>query len=405
MPERIPVNAFSLTAARLTAGGRGAVATIRICARPAATDGSPAGGLQFQSLNGLFNAINGQALNDQPLQKIVFGHWREIDAEDLVVCRVATSIVEIHCHGGDAAVQRILNDLSAAGCNIIDWREQVTATQSGLDVECLEVLSRTSTWRTTRIALEQANGLLRDAFLNLERLAERDQVDFQAAVDTLLQWSTFGLHLSKPWNVVLTGCPNVGKSSLINALLGYQRAIVFDQPGTTRDIVTGETAFDGWPVMLSDTAGIRNGASELEVAGIARAFEWLRTADLRLLLIDVGEAPTADDEALIRQWPDAIIVAHKSDRPNLWGDRLPAEAIPVSSVTGEGLAELQRQLINGIVPSVPVAGTPVPITARQIDLLKAVRLSRTSQERRQVLSELSECRNLAHALVTDPASH
>ena len=88
--------------------------------------------------------------------------------------------------------------------------------------------------------------------------------DLQAAAARIrewLAWEDFGLHLTRPWNVVLAGRPNVGKSSLINALLGYTRSIVFDQPGTTRDVVTAATAIDGWPIELSDTAGLRESPS------------------------------------------------------------------------------------------------------------------------------------------------
>ena len=70
---------------------------------------------------------------------------------------------------------------------------------------------------------------------------------------------------------MLAGRPNVGKSSLTNALLGYTRSIVFDQPGTTRDVVTATTAIDGWPIEFSDTAGLREGSEPLEAAGIERA--------------------------------------------------------------------------------------------------------------------------------------
>jgi tRNA modification GTPase len=107
--------------------------------------------------------------------------------------------------------------------------------------------------------------------------------ELTAQLDALLRWSEFGRHLTQPWQVVLTGVPNVGKSSLINRLLGYSRSIVYAEPGTTRDVVTAATAFDGWPVELSDTAGLRDAAGEIEAAGVERARRHLATADLAIV--------------------------------------------------------------------------------------------------------------------------
>ena len=394
----MPAAMIQLTAARLTSVGRGAVATIGVRTHVSRTtiDVSPSNEARgnsidqspFAPLNSLFQAANHIPLSEQKLKKIAFGQWGEMDAEDLVVCRISEQILEIHCHGGEAAVQRILNDLSNAGCAVIDWREQVAATGDVVDVECLDVLSRTSTWRTTRIALEQSNGLLKSAFSKLAAFEATAEGAFERHLDSLLQWASFGLHLAIPWSVVLTGRPNVGKSSLINALLGYQRAIVFDEPGTTRDVVTGETAFDGWPVTLADTAGIRDNAGGLEAAGIALARERLRTADLRLVLVDLSQPPTKDDEQMLSESTNAIVVAHKSDLANQWGDCLPGQAVRVSSVTGEGLMELQRRLVDRLVPSVPNSGTPIPITERQVVALKKIWTSTTSEERRRAVEEL-----------------
>lgn len=370
------------TAARLTPAGRGAVATIRIQdnSRPNATNNSP--------VDRYFRAANGRALNHQLIGQIAFGQWGQIDAEDLVICRIETEITEIHCHGGDAAVERILQDLKIAGCKIVDWRDQTTEHTSLLEAEGLEALSRTSTWRTTQIVLEQTSGLLQSAYKDLLLLIPSEQVAWTRHLDELLNWSTFGLHLTSPWNVVLTGRPNVGKSSLINALLGYQRAIVFDQPGTTRDIVTGETAFDGWPVTLADTAGIRNATGEIEAAGIEMAKEHLTRADLQIVLIDISQSPTPDDLRILMAWPDALIVAHKADLPDRWGDELPTNALKVSSVTSQGLEQLQHQLIQKLVPQVPPSGTPIPITTRQIDILRQATSHRSVDDRLAFIKRL-----------------
>ena len=100
----------------------------------------------------------------------------------------------------------------------------------------------------------------------------------------------WGCISSNPWRVVVFGAPNVGKSSLINALAGYERAIVSPTPGTTRDVVTVTTAIDGWPVQLSDTAGFRETQDELESAGIELATNSAIQSGARDLCSRCGEA-------------------------------------------------------------------------------------------------------------------
>ena len=374
-----------LTAAVLTPMGRGAVATIRVAGDLAQLDQVPP----------LFVAANGRSLRDQSPRRIAFGQWGRGETEDIVVSRLDGNTLEIHCHGGDAAVRRILDDLQQQiACTVVSWQQQQRVSGVELcDVECLDALSRATTERTAEILLEQSTGLLRMAFERMglitpvagspradAAMPELDALsrhELLVQIDGLLSWADFGLHLTQPWNVVLTGRPNVGKSSLINRLLGYERAIVFDQPGTTRDAVTADTALEGWPVRLIDTAGLRDTAEELEAAGIALARQRLATADLRVVLIDVSEPQSTDDERLLAEWPDAIVVAHKVDLsehwPDQWSEQLPHRVVRVSSATGEGIHELQRTLVERLIPRVPPLGTAIPVNARQIALLHATR--------------------------------
>ena len=229
-----------------------------------------------------------------------------------------------------------------------------------LEAELQECLSLAATWRTAEYLLCQTGGLLRTAFDSLAEIewtADGRQLA-EISIRNLRNWSTFGIHLTQPWRVVLTGRPNVGKSSLMNSLLGYQRSIVFDQPGTTRDVVTGATAFDGWPVQLSDTAGLRISADELESEGVARARRQLSEADLVLHLIDISEIDInepADQGELFDSTgaSSSLLIAHKSDLADRWGDALPTTALRVSSRTGAGLAELQRRIVQALTPEPP----------------------------------------------------
>jgi tRNA modification GTPase len=208
----------------------------------------------------------------------------------------------------------------------------------------------------------------------LEHLVERSEwTTLQQEVDEILRWASFGLHLTRPWTVVLVGRPNVGKSSLINSLVGFERSIVFDQPGTTRDLLTAETVLDGWPIRLLDTAGLRGSDDELESAGITRARFALADADCRILLIDVNQPPHADDLRLISDWPDALIVANKSDLRDDWGTQLPSRAMRVSALRRTGLPELSAAIVGRLVPQVPSIEAVMPLTERQVRELNALR--------------------------------
>jgi tRNA modification GTPase len=247
-------------------------------------------------------------------------------------------------------------------------------TLGDFDAECLRALAAASTHRTADILLDQSSGLLRSAFEELLECGgewgspETSNAIHQRLAD-LRSWAGFGLQLSEPWNVVLAGRPNVGKSSLMNALAGFTRSIVYDQPGTTRDVVTVETAFDGWPVQLADTAGLRAEAGELELAGIDLARARFKRANCRLLLIDTSEPSQPDDRRLLSDGPDAIVVAHKCDLPCAWESPLPDGAIPVSSLTGVGIDRLISAVVEKLVPDVPPPGTPIPISIRQMEAL------------------------------------
>lgn len=364
------------TAARITPAGRGAIAVVRVCGSSTASTAAAAE---------LFHPVNGRAWSEQPLSRPVYGRWGRDTVEDVVLCRLSETAFEVHCHGGDAAVQRILYDLAACGIEIVEGGTQAAAELKIVDRELQSALMHATTARTAELLVEQASGVLGATYQQLFDAPWTDAGRATAAeiLQSLLDWSELGLHLSQPWLVVLTGRPNVGKSSLVNALLGFRRAIVTAQPGTTRDVVSSLTAFDGWPVELSDTAGLRTAAESLEAAGIAMARERLEQADLRVVLIDVGEPPDIDDEMLLTTWPDALVVAHKADRPDQWGNRLPVGAIRASSWTGEGLEKLMTAIGRRLVPRDPPPGMPLPVSLRQVRCLREIRVAHEADDESQ----------------------
>ena len=185
-------------------------------------------------------------------------------------------------------------------------------------------------------------------------------------IDHLLQCATIGLHLTKPFRVVLAGAPNVGKSSLINALLGYGRSIVFNEPGTTRDVVSALTALDGWPVELSDTAGIRETSDILEAAGVERTSRQLAAADLIVWVTDAS-AGTSPALPAVTATP-ALIVRNKIDLlPSPPGD---SQTLCVSATTGTGMEALKASIVSRLVCNPPAPGEPIPFTASQIAMLQ-----------------------------------
>jgi tRNA modification GTPase len=143
---------------------------------------------------------------------------------------------------------------------------------------------------------------------------------------------------------------------------------VFDEPGTTRDVVTVTTAIDGWPVELADTAGLRNSADELEALGIARARKQMAAADVLLLVFDATQSWTSEDAELVAQWPKAIVIFNKCDLAQRSTDTEPG--VFTSAVTRQGIDELIRRLGQRLVPNPPPPGSAVPFTTGQLRVIE-----------------------------------
>ncbi len=358
------------TAEVVTPRGRGAVATVVFT--------GDAGLLDERAL---FRATNDLPVARQELQRILYGAWGREPSEQVVLCRTAADRLEVHCHGGEAAVRRILADLQEAGCATTAWEHQWNSRAGTLAAECEQAVAHAPTLRTAAIALDQQAGALRAAYeqLRMKIWDAPTRGKLQQQLDTLLQRAEFGRHLTQPWSVVLGGQPNVGKSSLINALVGFSRAVVHDRPGTTRDVVTAETALDGWPIRFADTAGIREQAEPIEAAGIESAKSQFAAADCRILVFDRCVPPDDAARALLASWPDAIVVANKCDLPDAWEAALPAAALRTSVIGRQGIDELAAAVVHHLVPAAPPPGTPVPLTQRQVTLLESAQQALADQ--------------------------
>jgi len=375
----------------LTPVGRGAVAVV-------AAEGDAA----LLAIDASFTAANGRTIREQRADRIVFGHWSSgAHREEVIVIRGADESVEIHCHGGVAAAERILNALAEAGCSVESWRERLDRTAaSTIEAEADAALSLATTRRTAAILLAQRAGALRREIDRIrDEIAESRFESARSKLDALLARAPLGLHLTAPWQVAIAGRPNVGKSSLINALVGYQRAIVFDQPGTTRDVLTAETAIDGWPVRLADAAGIRETDDALEAEGVLRARRQLAQADLAFWVLDGSQLNGDALEEMMRQWCEAtgqpprpspvLTVVNKADLMAPEVPRGEADGVRfVSALTGEGLAELIASIGHSLVPDAP-EDVAIPFTPRQIELLADVRVSMVAGRQVQATAALA----------------
>ncbi len=180
--------------------------------------------------------------------------------------------VEIHCHGGPAPVALVVEALVAAGAERLQpvaWIRHVARSRIAAEAEV--DLARAPTVRSAEVLLDQSQGALEADARRLIALARDAPLAALYEVEALLRRAQVGLRLVSGWRVVLAGRPNVGKSRLLNVLAGFDRALVDPTPGTTRDVVAVRTAFDGWPVELADTAGLRTSEDAIEETGIARA--------------------------------------------------------------------------------------------------------------------------------------
>jgi tRNA modification GTPase len=285
--------------------------------------------------------------------------------------------VEFTCHGGPLAPALVAAAFAAAGARPAEPGEFTRrAVLNGkldlLQAEGIGDMTEAASRAALRVALSQMDGglsrrisALRDRIIEVEALAAYD-IDFPeeddgpipaarilgvardviAQIDQVLATAPVGELVRTGACVVIAGEPNVGKSSLFNALLGRKRAIVTDIPGTTRDALEAVTEADGWPIRLIDTAGLRDSTDTVEKLGIEVSREYIGRADVALVCGDtsVSLERAAKTVATLTDAP-IVRVFTKADRNN--GKPGP-DAVPVSAESGAGLKELATAVASEI---------------------------------------------------------
>jgi tRNA modification GTPase len=318
-------------------------------------------------------------------------------------------VVEVGAHGSPVVLQGLLRAAIAEGARLAEPGEfTLRAFLNGkldlVQAEAVADLVDAVTPLQARAAFDQLEGTLTAAI----REIESDVFDLRARLEASLDFPDEGYHfvdrgaaamevaqlltrldrllgraaegrmIREGAQVAIVGTPNVGKSSLFNALLNANRAIVTDIPGTTRDLLTERVDLRGLSVGLIDTAGIRGSDDRVEQEGIARARQAAQVADVTIVVIDGSRVPDDEDRALLDETASRprLVVVNKSDLDQqVDGAALDAEAMTISVKTGAGLDLMLDRLAARLSGGRDDRDAPLVSNVRHITLLERARAS------------------------------
>lgn len=283
--------------------------------------------------------------------------------------------IELHTHGSPAVLRKVLQTLLEAGARpagpgeftlraYLNHKLDLAQAESVLSlVESESEAARRQALRGLSAGLSQKIEQLSEQLFSLlahiqawldypEEGVEPAQIQetlqpVLAETQRLLATAPAGRIAQKGARIALVGAPNAGKSSLLNALLGYERAIVTPIPGTTRDYLEAPLEIAGVPITAIDTAGVRETDDLVERSGVERALQIAQEADLVLYLADQSQPKTPAPDL---PWRRVIWIATKTDLPRAWSD---AQFIEVSSQSGVGLEQLRKTIHDQLLGEAP----------------------------------------------------
>jgi tRNA modification GTPase len=328
-------------------------------------------------------------------------------------------VVELSTHGSPVVLREVLRSAIHAGARLarpgeFTFRAFVNGRIDLIQAEAVADLIDAVTPLQAQVAFDQLDGTLTARLAALDaRLLDlvarlEASLDFPdegyhfiepqaiacgvtsliAELDDLLKASTRGRMIRDGATVVIAGRPNVGKSSLFNALLGHARAIVTETAGTTRDLVTEACDLEGLRVTLVDTAGDRETSDAIELEGVRRGTRARDVADLIVVVLDGAEMLTHDDERLLQDTANRsrVLVANKSDQPAAWHR---SDAVCVSASKGDGMDTLRRAIVGALSGGEPLRDSPSISNVRHTALLERAR-AHLAQARVSALQGTSE---------------
>jgi len=393
-------------AAIITAQGMGAMGAIRI-----------SGPKAFPAAQALFRSKKGTLIKDMPCYALAYGLIYEgdvlLDQALLLKMQGPSSftgedVAELQCHGGPLVLARVIQALAGQGVRpakpgeftqraFLNGKMDLSQAESVMD------LVSSSNQVMAEVAIQQMQGSLSDHIKMIKNkiigwiASIEAEIDFpdefpQALepvtfkteilsmlrqIDRLLETAAYGRIYREGLRIVFYGRPNVGKSSLLNGLLQQKRAIVTAEPGTTRDVIEERMMIQGIPIILMDTAGVRETGSLAEKEGVERAKRAAAEADLVLFVLDLSQGFTQEDQLLLHGLDPqkTLLIANKADlvtegEGSIREEAGPFEVCILSALEQEGIDALIRKIRERFEAGTLTAGnTAVLINRRQEEAL------------------------------------